>query len=137
MIEFHQKRNLVGVFARDRAERAERGGHRIAAALDGEPDDVFRVKVFGIRRKTGPGRVFDALVHREDGQIARAGQSAMIENLGQAPQHRRRAVALGVNPVNEIRPGQMEPVPGNGFAMVFEQALRAVAQQLFEFGMHS
>ena len=33
------------VLARDGAEHAERGGDRVAAALDGEPDDVLGIEV--------------------------------------------------------------------------------------------
>ena len=66
----------------------------------------------------------------------RSGEPAMIEHLPQAAQHRGGAVGLRINAVNEFRSGQMQFFPRNGFAMMFEQTFGAVAQELFEFGMH-
>ena len=137
MVQFNQKRNFVRVLARDGAEHAERGGHRVAPTLDGELDDVLRIEVFGIRREAGAGGMFDSLVHRQDGQITSAGQPPMIEKLGQAAQHRRRAVGLRINPVHEIRSGQVQFFPGNGFAMMFQQTFSVVTQQLFKFSVHN
>src|SRR5207244_6193490 len=42
MIELEEKWNPVGVFAGDRAEDTECGGHGITAAFDGKPHDVLR-----------------------------------------------------------------------------------------------
>ena len=137
MVQFDQKGNPVRVFARDGAEHAEGRGNGVAAALDGKFDDVFRVKVFRIRREARAGGVLDSLVHRQDGQIAGPGQTAMIENLRQTAQHGRRAIGLRVNPIHKVRPGQMKFLLRNGLAMMFEQVFGAVAQELFKFGMHN
>jgi len=61
----------------------------------------------------------------------------LIENLREAPQHRGGAISLRIHPINEIRSGQVQLLFGNGLAMMLEQALRAVLQQLFKFRMHN
>ena len=60
----------------DRAEHAEGRGERVAAALDGEPDEVLGVEVHGVRREARAAGVLDALVDRQDRDVAGAGQAA-------------------------------------------------------------
>ena len=54
VIDFHDERDLVRVFAGDRAQHAKGRGHGVAAALDGELDDIFGVEILRIRRKDAP-----------------------------------------------------------------------------------
>jgi hypothetical protein len=48
------------------AQDAEGGGHGVAAAFDGQLHDVLGVEVSGFGGEAGAGRVFDALVDRQD-----------------------------------------------------------------------
>jgi len=75
--------------------------------------------------------VLDALVYREDGEVPGSGQPAVVEQLGKAPQHRDGAVRAGVDPVDEVGPRQVEPVPGYGLALVLQKIL-AVLQNGIE-----
>ena len=72
VVHLHDERDLVGVLARHRAQHAEGGGDGVAAALDGQLDDVLRIEVVGVGRERGAGRVLDALVDRQDRQVAGA-----------------------------------------------------------------
>ena len=111
------------------AEHAEGGGHRVAAALDGELDDVFRIEVIRVGRERGAGGVLDALVHRQDGEIAGAGEAAGVEHLLEVAQHAGFAVLDRDHAVNVVRAGQMEPGARDAFAGMVQQAVGLVAQE--------
>ena len=51
MVDFDQERNLVRIFARDRAEHAVSGGDGIAAAFYGQLDDILGVEIIRVLRK--------------------------------------------------------------------------------------
>ena len=44
VIDFHQKGNPVRIFAPHGPENPKRRGYRVAAAFDGESDNVFRIE---------------------------------------------------------------------------------------------
>ena len=79
VVDLHQKRNFVRVFAGDRAQHAKRGRHRIAAALHGQLHDVLRVEIVRVLRETGAAGVLNALIHRQDGNVPGAAEAAMTE----------------------------------------------------------
>ena len=81
MIELEDERNLVRVLARDRAEHAERRGHGVAAAFDGELHDVLGIEVGRVRRERRAGGVLDALIDRQDRHVAGAAEPAGVEQL--------------------------------------------------------
>jgi len=91
MVDFDYEGDLVGGTPRHRPRTPKRGGHRVAAALD-RSLTIFspgrRVRVWERRR---PGRVLDALVHRQDGRYpvparrARAEQGLEVANDGDGP----------------------------------------------------
>src|SRR6202043_2026285 len=95
--------DLVRVLARHRSEHAEGRGDRVTTALDRQLDDLLAVEVSGVCRKRGTGGVLDPLVDREDGEIAGAGQAAVVEQRLEAAQHARRAVAGRENSGHEVR----------------------------------
>ncbi len=66
MIHLYDERDFVSVLARDRAEHAKRRSHGVAAALDGQFDDVSTIKVIGILGEACAAGVLDALVDRQD-----------------------------------------------------------------------
>ena len=76
VVDLDDERNVVRVLARHRAEHAEGRRDGVAAALDGELDDVLRVEVGRVRRERRAGGVLDALVDRQNRQIAGVGQPA-------------------------------------------------------------
>ncbi len=89
VIELDDKGNLVRILARYRTERPEGGNHGVAAAGDGELDDVLRVEVDRIGGKRSAGRVLDTLVDRQNGEVTGAGQPARVEELLQTAHHLR------------------------------------------------
>ena len=49
MINLEDERNLMGIFARDGSQHAKRRRDSIAAALDRQANDIFRIEIFRIR----------------------------------------------------------------------------------------
>ena len=92
VVELHEEGNLVRVFARDGAEHAEGGGDGVAAAFDGEFDDVFGIEIVGILGEAGAGGVFDALIDGQDGEVAGAGEAPVTEHALKIGEHAGIAV---------------------------------------------
>ena len=137
MVQLHEERNLVRVFAGHRAEHAERGGDGVAAAFHGELHDVFGIEIIGVFREARAGGMFDALVHRQDGHVTRAGQPAMVEQRLQAAQHLWIAVGQREDAVHEIRSGQVEPFLRHRFAFMLQEVFGGIGQKFFNFSIHS
>jgi hypothetical protein len=90
VVQLHDEWDLVRVLAGHGAQHAQRRSHGVAAALDRQPDDVLRVEVNRIGRETRPRRMLDALIDRQDRNVAGSGEAAVIENPRQTAQHARR-----------------------------------------------
>src|SRR5687767_2126276 len=80
--------------------------------------------------------MFDPLIHRQDGEITGAAEAAMAEQafqIGQDP-----IVAIGERPhaVNEVRPRQVEHPAWHGLALVVEERIGLVAEELDQFRIH-
>ena len=121
VIELEDERNLVRVLPRAHAEHAERGGHRVAPAFEAKLDDVLGIEIERVRRKRRARGMLDALVHRQDRHVAGAGQPPVIEQRLQFRHHLNRAIRLEVNPLDEIRTGQVQRLLGNRLALVLQQ----------------
>ena len=76
VVELEDKWNPVRVTACDDAQNAERRGHRVASAFDGELDDVRGIEVDGVRGKGRSPGVLDALINRENRYITGTRQSS-------------------------------------------------------------
>jgi hypothetical protein len=94
VVELDHERDLVGVLASHRADHAEGGEHTVASALDGQLDDIFGIEVQWVGRKGRAGRVLDALVYRQEGHVASAGQAAGVEQRLHIAQNDRRAIRV-------------------------------------------
>ena len=130
MVNLHQKRDFVRVFAGDTGEDAVGGSDRVATALNGQPHDVLRVKILRIDGKRRPGGVLNPLIDRQDGNIAGTCETAMIQNLLVRAQHHRRAVILRKDAVNIIAAGQVQRFLRDGGAVVVEQGFCFITKQL-------
>ena len=126
VVQLHHERDLVGVLARHRAQRPERRDDAVAAALDGQLDDVGRVEIDRRRREARARRVLDALVDRQDRDVAGAAQAAGVEDRLEVAQHRGRPVGLRHDAIDEVGPGQVQ--------VLLVEALRFVAQKGFGLG---
>ncbi len=128
VVDLDHKRNLVGVLAGHTAQNTESGGHRVTAALDGELDDVFGIKVVRVLREGGSAAVFDALVHRQDADVAASGEASGIEDPVQVVENPLVSIRLRINAVNEIPTGQVEAILRDRFTFMGEQVLGLVAK---------
>ena len=72
--------------------------------------------------------MLDALVHRQDRDVPGATEAAMTEQAVQIAEDAVVAVGHGKNPVNEIRPGNVQPVLRNFRAFEIEEIIRLVAE---------
>ncbi len=129
MIELHHEGDFVGIATRDRAEHTESGGDAVTPPLDGQLHNLGRIEIDRVGGEGGPGGVLDALVHRQDGDIAGARQAPMVENALQIAQQRRVAVAVADHPVDIIGSRQVELVLVDGGALMGQQGFRFGAQQ--------
>jgi hypothetical protein len=129
VVDLHQEGNLVRVFPRHRPQDSIGRGHRITAALDGQPHDVFRVKIVRVFRETRSAGMLDALVHRQNRKVACAAQPAVIHNPLQVPQHPIIAVRHRKQTVHHVRSGQMQPVLGDFRVLEVQQVIGLVAEQ--------
>ena len=118
--------------AADRAEDAERRGERVAAALDGELDEVLGIEVDRVRREARGARVLDALVDRQDRDVAGAGQAPAVEQPLEVAQDVGRAIGVDEDAVDEVRPRQVQVGLVEGLALVVEQEPGVVAEQLLD-----
>ena len=75
-----------------------------------------------------------ALVHRQDGKIAGARQPPMAEQGLQRAQHAGLAVFLRHHAIHVVRPRQVQHILGNSLALVGQQTLRFISQQLDDIG---
>ena len=118
------------------AQDAEGGGDGVAAALDRQLDDVLGVEVGGVLGEAGAGGVLDALVDRQDRQVAGAGQPAGAEQPLEVAEHPGVAVAGGEDAVDEVGAGQVQRLLGDGLAHVLEQAVGLGAEKFANGGRH-
>jgi len=106
VVDLHDKRNLVRVATRHRGQHAERGGHTVAAAFDGELDDVLGIEINRVGCKRGAAGMFHALIHRQQGKIAGIRQPSVTIKGLQAAQHAGLAVFHRHHAIHIIRPGR-------------------------------
>ncbi len=121
VVELDEVGDLVGVLACGRAEHAEGRGDGVAAALDGELDDVLGVEVVGVGREGGAGGVLDALIDGEDRGVAGAGEAAVVQDAVEVVERVLVAIAHGHNAVDEVPAGEVESVFGDGGLVEAEQ----------------
>ena len=129
VVDLDDEGDAVGVFAGDGPEDAEGGGDGVAAAFDGEFDDVFGIEVGGIFGKGGTGAMFDALVYGKDAEVAGARETSVVEHGVHAAQDTRLAVAMRPDSVHEIGAGEVELVGRDGLAGVVEEVVGLVSEK--------
>ena len=135
MIDLDHERDLVGVLPTHHGQNAKRGSDGIATGFDGQFDDLFGIEIDGIGRKGGSGTVFNPLVHRKDGQVARATHAAMVEEGLQTPQDLIAPIALAVDPVDKIGSGCMQHGSVDGGTLMIQEIIGLVTQELEQVGI--
>ncbi len=113
VVDLHDERDPVSESSRHHGKNPEGRGDPVAATRDGEFNDLRRVEIGRVGGKRRGSRVLDALVDRQDRDIARPAHSAVIEKALQIPQDLRRAIGLSHDPAHEVRPGQVQVVLGD------------------------
>src|SRR3954449_5906882 len=132
VVELEDERQLVRVRAADGAEDAERRGDRVAAALDREADEVLGIEVDRVGREARARRVLDALVDRQDRDVAGPREAAVVEQPLQVAQRRGGAVGAEPEAVDRVRARKVELVGGDRLARVLQEALGFVAEELLD-----
>ncbi len=80
MVVLDDEGNLVRVFASHRAQHAQRRGHPVATAFEGQLHDIFRIEVNWVGSERRARGMLDALIHRKDGDVPGARQTAMAHD---------------------------------------------------------
>ena len=104
MVQFDQEGDAVRIAARHRGQHAIGGGHAVTTGLNGQFDDIFRIKVQRVGGKRGASRMLYALVDRQDRQISGSRQAAGVIQGLHITQHRRRTIVIHHHPIDIIRP---------------------------------
>ena len=86
MIDFHDKRDFVSVFTSHGPEYSECRCHGVTPALDSKFYDVFRIKIERIRGERRSCRVFNSLIHGENGHVAAICQTTVTQDALQTVQ---------------------------------------------------
>src|SRR5258708_1860011 len=133
VIHFDDEGNFVGIQAGNGAEDAEGGGDGVAAAFDGELDDVAAVKIIGILGEAGAAGMFDALIDGEYGEIAGAAEAALAKHALEIGEHAHVAVGGGVDAVDEVRAGEMQALLGDFGRFESQQGFGFCAEVRFDF----
>ena len=108
MVELHQERDLVRVFSGDRSEHPERGGDGVAAAFDGQLDDVFRIEIHRVGRERRSRRMLDPLIDRQNRHVAGAGQPPVSDERLQASEDARLSIGSRIDAVDVVGTRQMQ-----------------------------
>jgi len=66
VVDLADERNAMRVRPRDGSEHAERGRNRVAAAFQGQFQNVLAIEIHRIRREGRACRVLDTLIDRQD-----------------------------------------------------------------------
>src|ERR1700694_5622969 len=135
VIYLYDEGDFVSVFARDGAEHTEGRSDGVAAALDGQLDDVSAIKIIGIFGEAGATGVFDALVDGQYREIARAAESAGADHALQICEHAQVAVRRGVDAVDKVRAGKMQALLGDLRRLESQQGIRLCAEIGFNFSL--
>ncbi len=133
VIDLYDERDFVGVLARDRAEHAEGGSHGVAAAFDGQLDDIPAVKVIGILGEARAAGVLDALVDGQDREIPRTAKPAVAEHPLEIGEYAEVAVRRRVDAVDKVRAGKMQALLGDLRRLESQQGIRLCAEIGFNF----
>ena len=102
VVDLHHEGDLVGVATGDAAEDAESRADRVATAFDGELHDIFAVEVDGVLSERSAGGVLDALVDRQDGDVARVSEATRAVEALEVGQDAIVAVRGGKGVLNPI-----------------------------------
>ena len=82
----------------------------------------------GFGAKLAPAGVLDALIDRQDADVARAAEPPVVVERLQVSQYLRVAVGLDEHALDEVRPGQVQARCVERLALVVQQALGLVAE---------
>src|ERR1700677_200823 len=82
VVNLEDEGNFAGKIARGGFEEAGGGGIGVAAARDGQLEMVARIVGWGIGGETAGRAVLEALVRREDDEVARASEFAVVQEPG-------------------------------------------------------
>ena len=86
MIDFHYERDFVSVFTSHGSEYSECRCHGVTPALDSKFYDISRIKIERIRGERRSCRVFNSLIHGENGHVPGIGQATVPQDGLQAVQ---------------------------------------------------
>ena len=136
VVQLADEGDAVHVLARGQPERAQRGGDGVALAGEGQLDDVQRIEVGRVLREARRGGVLDALVDREDGDVARAAQAPVVEHGAEVAQHGGAAVRVGEHPIEVVGTGEGQVLGGERLGRVAQEGVGVVAQERMEVGAH-
>ena len=121
VVELQDEGNAVRVAACARPQRAQRRGDGVAAPLEGQFQQPLGIEVLRVGGERRARRMLDALIHRQDRDVPRAGKPPVTEQRLQARQDPRRPVRRSDAAIEEIRPRQVQAGRGDTGTSVIQQ----------------
>ena len=89
---------------------------------------MFGIEIVRIGGKRGACRMFDALIHRQNREIAGSRQAAGVVQRLHIAQHSRRTVIVDHHAIDIIRTGQIEVFCGKRQTAMLKKRIRVLAQ---------
>jgi hypothetical protein len=129
VIYLNDKRYFMGIFPAHQTQYTIGRGDPITTTFHGQFNDIFRIKINGVRGKRRTGAVFYALVYREDGTISGISQFSMAEQRLYVPEHCIIPVTVDPYFIYMIWGGQVKSGFFNGVALMVQQVLSFVAKE--------
>ena len=130
VVELQHHRNAMRILAGDRAKHAQGRGDCVAAAFDRELDNVGRVEVVGIFSERGARRMLDALIDRQDREVAGAAEAPSVVHRLQIAQHWHRAITVAHDALYEIGAREVQTILVDRRAGVSKQIVGFIAEDL-------
>ena len=98
------------VLARNRAEHTQGRSNGVAAALDRELNNVGRIEVVGILSERRACRMLNALIDRQDREVAGATEAPSVVHRLQVAEYRHGAVRIAHHALDEVGAGKMQAI---------------------------
>jgi hypothetical protein len=111
----------VGVLASDGAEDAEGRGDGVAAAFDGQLDDVLGVEVERVRGEGSGRRVFDPLVNRQNREVPSVGEPPGVVEASEVVEDALVAVAGDEDAVDVVGARQVQGLLREPMALILQK----------------
>ncbi len=135
MVNLNHERNLVCVAAGDAAQYTEGRTNSVTAAFDSELHDIFAVEVNRVLSERSTSGVFDALVDRENGNVASVSEATRTVEALEVSEDAVAAIRCAEGVFDPICARQVDLVFFNLRAAESEEGFCVVTEKFLDFAV--